>query len=420
MFHFKKIFACLLTVSLLCILSACGTADTDAETGGSAAPSVSAVQSSSAQPAEPSSDAPPETSSKAEQEEEQPSYGLFTEGYAAARKKLDTMTLEAKVAQMFLFRCPAENPLDAVQQYQPGGFMLFARDFDGKTAEQVQAELDGYQQASEIPMLLAVDEEGGTVVRVSRNPALAEKQFQSPQAVFRSGGMEGITEDALQKTRLLQSLGINANFAPDADVSTNPSDFIYARSFGRGGRETADFVKTSVLAYNSQKMACTLKHFPGYGNNVDTHTGVAMDQRTYESFEQTDFLPFAAGIEAGAPMVLVSHNIVECMDPDRPASLSPHVHKILRDKLGFTGLILTDDLSMQAIPSYTGGENPCPAAVKAGNDLLLSSNIASDYNALLAAVQDGVVSEERLDESVLRILAMKYSTALYDLERNVE
>lgn len=417
MFHFKKDFACLLAALLLCVLSACGTADVEVDP--SAAPSASTVQGSSAQAAEPSSDAQPESSSGAEQKEEQPSYGLFAEGYAAAKEKLDAMTLEEKVAQMFLFRCPAENALDAVQKYQPGGFMLFARDFDGKTAEQVRAELDSYQQASEIPMLLAVDEEGGTVVRVSRNPALAENPFRSPQAVFQSGGMEGITEDTLQKIKLLQSLGINANFAPDADVSTNPSDFIYARTFGKGGRETADFVKTSVLAYNSQQMACTLKHFPGYGNNVDTHTGVAVDQRTYETFEQTDFLPFAAGIEAGAPMVLVSHNIVECMDPDRPASLSSQVHEVLRDKLGFTGLILTDDLSMEAIPLYTDGENPCPAAVLAGNDLLLSSNIEADYHALLTAVQDGTVSEERLNESVLRILAMKYSTA-YDFERNVE
>lgn len=418
MFHLNKIFICLLAASLLCILSACGTADMEAS--GSIAPAASAVRSSSAQAAEPSSDVQQESSSETEQKEEQPSYGLFAEGYTAAREKLDTMTLEEKVAQMFLFRCPAENALDAVQKYQPGGFMLFARDFDGKTAEQVRTELDAYQQASEIPMLLAVDEEGGTVVRVSRNPALAERPFRSPQAVFQSGGMEEITEDTLQKIKLLRSLGINANFAPDADVSTNPSDFIYARTFGKGGRETADFVKTSVLAYNSQQMACTLKHFPGYGNNVDTHTGIALDQRPYEAFEQTDFLPFAAGIEAGAPMVLVSHNIVECMDPDRPASLSSQVHEVLRDKLGFTGLILTDDLSMQAIPLYTDGENPCPAAVNAGNDLLLSSNIEADYHALLTAVQDGAVSEERLNESVLRILAMKYSTSLYDLERNVE
>lgn len=342
--------------------------------------------------------------------------GLFAEGYPAAQKLLKGMTLEKKVAQVFLFRCPAENALATVQTYQPGGFMLFARDFDGKTAEQVRAAMDSYQQASNVPMFLAVDEEGGTVVRVSRNPNLAPKKFQSPQQVFQSGGMQTVTDNTVQKAELLQSLGLNVNLAPVADVSVNPSDFIFARAFGQGAQETADYVKTSVQAYNGQKMPCALKHFPGYGNNVDTHTGVAHDSRPYKTFETSDFLPFSAGIEAGAPMVLVSHNIVACMDPDRPASLSPEVHRILRDELGFTGLILTDDLAMEAIPSYTGGENPCAAALNAGNDLLLSSNPEADHQALLAAVKNGTVREERLDEAVLRVLAMKCCTQ-YQFER---
>lgn len=125
------------------------------------------------------------------------------------------------------------------QTYQPGGFMLFAKDFDGKTAEQIRTELESYQQASKIPMFLAVDEEGGTVVRVSRNANLAPKPFQSPQQVFQSGGMQAIVDDTVQKTQLLQSLGLNVNLAPVADVSTNPSDFMYARTFGQGAAETA-------------------------------------------------------------------------------------------------------------------------------------------------------------------------------------
>lgn len=343
---------------------------------------------------------------------------LFAEGYPAAQALLENMTLEEKVAQVFLFRCPTENALAAVQTYQPGGFMLFAKDFDGKTAEQVCTEMESYQQASKIPMFLAVDEEGGTVVRVSRNANLASKPFQSPQQVFQSGGMQAIVDDTIQKAQLLQSLGLNVNLAPVADVSTNPSDFMYARAFGQGAVETADYVKNAVATYNQQRMACALKHFPGYGNNVDTHTGIAVDNRPYETFTDSDFLPFAAGIDEGAPMVLVSHNIVNCMDAEHPASLSPEVHRILREDLGFTGLILTDDLSMEAIPAYTGGENPCAAAINAGNDLLLSSNLQADYNALLAAVQDGTVTEARLDESVLRILAMKCCTQ-YQMERVV-
>lgn len=424
------LFLMIAVLLLFAVGCAAGPAKTEEPNSSSSSMSVPSESESSAPPAE-TEERPEEPEGSASEESDASSSGqsavpagpattqeLFAEGYPEAQELLENMTLEEKVAQVFLFRCPSENALAAVQTYQPGGFMLFAKDFDGKTAEQIRTELESYQQASKIPMFLAVDEEGGTVVRVSRNANLAPKPFQSPQQVFQSGGVQAIVDDTIQKTQLLQSLGLNVNLAPVADVSTNPSDFMYARTFGQGAAETADYVKNSVATYNQQRMACALKHFPGYGNNVDTHTGIAVDHRPYETFMESDFLPFAAGIEEGAPMVLVSHNIVNCMDSEHPASLSPEVHRVLREDLGFTGLILTDDLSMEAIPAYTGGENPCAAAINAGNDLLLSSDLQADYNALLAAVQDGTVTEERLDESVLRILAMKCCTQ-YQLERVV-
>ena len=424
------LFLMIAVLLLFAVGCAAGPAKTEEPNSSSSSMSVPSESESSAPPAE-TEERPEEPEGSASEESDASSSGqsavpagpattqeLFAEGYPEAQELLENMTLEEKVAQVFLFRCPSENALAAVQTYQPGGFMLFAKDFDGKTAEQIRTELESYQQASKIPMFLAVDEEGGTVVRVSRNANLAPKPFQSPQQVFQSGGMQAIVDDTVQKTQLLQSLGLNVNLAPVADVSTNPSDFMYARTFGQGAAETADYVKNSVATYNQQRMACALKHFPGYGDNQDTHTGIAVDHRPYETFMESDFLPFAAGIEEGAPMVLVSHNIVNCMDSEHPASLSPEVHRVLREDLGFTGLILTDDLSMEAIPAYTGGENPCAAAINAGNDLLLSSDLQADYNALLAAVQDGTVTEERLDESVLRILAMKCCTQ-YQLERVV-
>ena len=424
------LFLMIAVLLLFAVGCAAGPAKTEEPNSSSSSMSVPSESESSAPPAE-TEERPEEPEGSASEESDASSSGqsavpagpattqeLFAEGYPEAQELLENMTLEEKVAQVFLFRCPSENALAAVQTYQPGGFMLFAKDFDGKTAEQIRTELESYQQASKIPMFLAVDEEGGTVVRVSRNANLAPKPFQSPQQVFQSGGVQAIVDDTVQKTQLLQSLGLNVNLAPVADVSTNPADFMYARTFGQGAAETADYVKNSVATYNQQRMACALKHFPGYGNNEDTHTGIAVDHRPYETFMESDFLPFAAGIEEGAPMVLVSHNIVNCMDSEHPASLSPEVHRVLREDLGFTGVILTDDLSMEAIPAYTGGENPCAAAINAGNDLLLSSDLQADYNALLAAVQDGTVTEERLDESVLRILAMKCCTQ-YQLERVV-
>lgn len=338
--------------------------------------------------------------------------GIFSDSVPSAREKLQTMSLKEKVGQVFVFRCPVSGAVKAVDDYQPGGYCLMADSFEGKTAAQVQKTLKSYQTSSKIKMILCCDEEGGTVVRVSKFPALASKPFQSPQTVYRLGGMDAVTADTVKKARLLKSLGLNMNLAPVADVSTDPSDFINARSFGKNAAETSKFITASVKAYESESFSCALKHFPGYGNNKDTHTAVVTDKRSYQSFVDSDFLPFEAGIKAGTPCILVSHNIVECIDPRNPASLSAKVHEVLRKSLGFTGVVMTDDLSMKGVTEAAGGKNPAVAAFLAGNDILLSSNMKTDFDALYAAVQSGTVSEERLDESVLRILAWKYSKGI--------
>lgn len=338
--------------------------------------------------------------------------GIFGKYNTSAQRKLAKMTLKEKVGQVFIFRCPETGAVKTAEDYQPGGYCLMAANFKDKTTAQVQSMLKSYQNVSKTHMILCCDEEGGTVVRVSKYPALAATVFQSPQQVYKRSGMDGIYNDTVKKAQLLKKLGLNLNLAPVCDVSTNSSDFIYDRSFGKNAAQTANFITTSVNAYNSQNLSCTLKHFPGYGNNVDTHTGIAYDKRSYSTFTSSDFLPFTAGINAGAQCILVSHNIVSCMDAENPASLSPKVHSILRKELGFTGVIMTDDLSMDAIPDFTGGKNPSVAAFDAGNDILLSSDTAEDFNALYAAVQDGSVTEQRLNESVLRILAWKYKMGI--------
>ena len=150
-----------------------------------------------------------------------------------------------------------------------------------------------------------------------------------------------------------------------------------------------------------------MKHFPGYGSNVDTHTGIATDTRPYTSFETADFLPFQAGIAAGAGGVLVSHNIVTCMDETLPASLSPAVHRVLRDTLGFNGVIMTDDLMMEAIKQYTGAQKAAVLAVRAGNDMVLATDFDVQIPAVLAAVEEGTIPMAQIDASVTRILLWK-------------
>ena len=327
---------------------------------------------------------------------------------------VNNLPLEAQVAQMFFARCPDVDAAALAGEYGIGGYILFGRDFEGQTPDSVTATIQSYQDAAATPMLIGVDEEGGTVVRVSANPAFRAEKFRSPQALYNEGGFDLITSDTMEKDELLSSIGVNVNFAPVCDVSTDPNDFMNARSFGRDAAQTSEYVRTVVGQMAADGMGMVLKHFPGYGNNIDTHTGIATDERPIETFRESDFLPFAAGIEAGAQAVLVSHNIVTCMDSELPASLSPAVHDILRDELGFEGVILTDDLIMEAITDYTGGENAAVLAVQAGNDMLVSSDFVTQYNAVLAAVQDGTISEDRIRESAIRIIRWKMDLGLLE------
>ena len=325
---------------------------------------------------------------------------------------LSGMTLEEKVGQLFLPRCPGSGAAALTKSLQPAGYTLYARDFQGKTKAEVQAMARSLQESAKTPLLIAVDEEGGTVVRVSSNPKLASAPFASPQEIYQKGGLEGIRADTEAKAGLLLELGINLNLAPVCDVSTDPGDYMYSRTIGVPASETAGVIGAMVETMEEKNLSGALKHFPGYGGNLNTHTGISVDNRPYEQFQKEDFLPFAAGIRAGAPSVLVSHNIVTAMDPQKPASLSKPVHELLREELSFTGVIMTDDLSMDAIKLYTGGQSPAVAAFLAGNDLLLTSDWSEDYQALLTAAKNGAVPQKRVEESVRRILEWKETKGL--------
>ena len=333
---------------------------------------------------------------------------LFREFEEEALILLDNMTIEEKIGQMFLARCPENENLNLYLSMKPGGFIMFGRDFYEKTKEEVIENINYYQNNSNIPMIIGVDEEGGTVVRVSSNPNLADEPFKSPQELFNIGGYEEIKRETIEKSKLLKSLGINLNLSPVADVSTDAEDFIFDRSFGKSAEETAKYVKVVVEAAKENKISSTLKHFPGYGNNVDTHTDSAYDKRSYEQFLNNDFIPFKAGIDVDVESVLVSHNIVESIDVELPASLSKKTIDILRNYMEFTGIIMTDDLSMSAVSEFSTIYPPEVMAVMAGNDMLIVSDFETAYNTLLSAVLNKDIVEERINESVLRIIKWKY------------
>ena len=376
---------------------------------------------SQGEPAGPGSqepDAPPETPDQPPEEPAEPEAPSWE---AEARALLADMTVEEKVGQLFFVRCPEEAGAEKAAQYHLGGYILFGRDFRDSagswlTEDQVTETIAGYQAAARadtgIPHLIGVDEEGGTVVRASANPNLFPHRCLSPQDLYAQGGMEAVLSDAAAKNATLLQLGINVNFAPVADVSTDPGDFIYDRAFGQDAQATADYVAAVVEAMGETGIGTVLKHFPGYGNNVDTHTGIAVDQRPYETFLDADFLPFSAGIAAGADSILVSHNIVTAMDGALPASLSPEVHRIAREELGFAGVLLTDDLAMDAVRSYAEDGSVAVLAVLAGNDMIVTTDFEEQIPLVVQAVEDGTIPESQIDQSVLRVLGWKHRLGL--------
>ena len=406
-----------LIVFLCVLLTGCApTSGTSAQsTGSQSTPQDSSGQSSDSS-SQGSSSGAPDASQDSEEPPSQPDPSV-TSGSTENQDQiieelLSTMTVEEKVGQMFFVRCPDTGAVEAVSQYKLGGYILFGRDFKDKTAEQVRNDISSYQSASGVPLLIGTDEEGGTVVRASSNPNLFSHRGLSPQALFAEGGMDSIIQDARQKSVTLLGLGVNVNLAPVADVSTDPNDFIYDRSFGQDAQATAEYVSNVVKTMDAEGIGSVLKHFPGYGNNVDTHTGVAIDERPYETFQTSDYLPFTAGVQAGADAVLVSHNVMSCVDNQLPASLSPAVHNELRSTLGFQGVIMTDDLAMDAVAAYAGDQSPAVMAVKAGNDMIITTDFQTQIPEVVQAVKSGEIDEAQIDQSVTRVLQWKYDLGL--------
>ena len=204
-------------------------------------------------------------------------------------------------------------------------------------------------------------------------------------------------------------MGLNLNLAPVVDVTTNQSAYMYERSFGKDTALTSNYAKTVIEASKKTGVSYTLKHFPGYGNNADTHQSSTTDNRSLDDIFNNDIPPFESGIRAGAEAVLVSHNIVASIDANKPASLSSSVHNILRNRLDFTGIIITDDLDMGATNSV---DQKYVEAILSGNDLLIVTDYEEAIKEVKKALQDGDISEELIDKLAFRILAWKYYKGL--------
>ena len=390
----------LLSLLLLLLLTACGGEVVPPPPEAPPAPKMPEVKPE-----------PPKTPEKLEEE--------------ALQALLESLTLEEKTGQLFFVKVPVENALEDVTTYHLGGYLLFGRDTRDKTANELIQTIASWQSQAVtydtgIPMLIGVDEEGSTVVRVSSNPHLRSKKFSSPQRLLKNGGLTAVEAETREKSILLKALGFNVNLNPVADISQNSGDFMYDRTTGGDETETAGYVSCVLEVQSRYGLGSVLKHFPGYGNNRDTHNGTAVDERSLDTFLNQDFLPFQAGIDTGKrfppqPAVLVSHNIVNCMDPELPASLSPEVHRILREDLGFDGVVMTDDLAMEAVSKYAAEGNTALMSLQAGNDLVVTTDYRTQIPRVIQAVKDGMLEEKVIDEACLRVLRWKLELGLLEL-----
>lgn len=330
---------------------------------------------------------------------------------------LSELTVREKVGQLFITSPSltgrnifANNPYLSVFEKIPiGGIAVYG--FEVVSPDQLTKLTRDIQSASRVPVLTALDEEGGRVARIANVSSFPVGKMPSAEDIGRTGDPEQAFAAGKKIGAYMKTYGFNTDFAPDADVNSNPNNTVIAdRSFGSDPKEVSRFVgRFADGLHESGAIAC-LKHFPGHGDtNEDTHYSAAVVYKTWEELRQCELIPFADNLDK-ADMVMVSHIILPKVTGDRtPASLSYEIMtNRLRGELGFKGVIITDALAMNAVKNYYTPEEATVMSFKAGADILLiPESLSRSYNAVLKAVESGEIPMKRLDESVMRILELK-------------
>ncbi len=333
---------------------------------------------------------------------------------------INSMTLEQKVAGLF-FVTPeqitgvsqavqaGEGTREALAKYPVGGLIYFAQNIQSE--EQLTEMLSNTVSYSAFPLFLGVDEEGGSVARVAK--ALKLDNVGDMADIGATGDPQAAYDAAQTIGTYLSSYGFNVDFAPVADVLTNPDNTVIGkRAFSSDAQTAADMVSSAVQGLQDTGVSACMKHFPGHGDtSADSHEGLAETERTKEQMQETEFLPFQAGIGAGCDMIMVGHITAPELTGGNsiPASLSEDIITgILRGELGYDGIVITDAMSMAAVTEYYESDVAAITALKAGADMvLMPEDFEQAYEGVLRAVQDGTISEERVNDSLARIYRVK-------------
>lgn len=342
-----------------------------------------------------------------------------------AEELLAGMTLHEKVCQLFIVQpsdltgvakvtAAGEATRQALERYPVAGLLYDASNL--VTMEQTRTMLSNVQTYAKIPLILTCDEEGG---RVNRLMHTIGTTYIGPMLDYKDQGPDKAAENAKTIASDLSFCGFNMDLAPVADVWSNPSNTVIGdRAYSDDFDQAAGLVAAAVEGFHEGGVACTLKHFPGHGDtSADSHYGSVYVYKALDELRAAEFKPFRAGIAAGADAVMMGHLIIADVD-EQPALLSHKiVTELLREELGFDGVVITDSLKMQAMTDHYGSGDIAVRAIQAGVDLLLCpQNLEEAVNALTQAVEDGTVTQERLDESVLRVLRLKIDRGIIPTE----
>lgn len=333
---------------------------------------------------------------------------------------IEVMPLEAKVAGLFIVTPEAitgvstavqagDGTREALAQYPVGGLIYFKKNI--QSADQITTMLDNTELYMRYPLFLAVDEEGGSVARLAE--AGVGTKVDNAKAIGESGDTNNAYQAGLTIGGDLSRIGFNLDFAPVADLANVEGSAIGTRSYGADAAAVSGFVGAAVQGLSEQGITACLKHFPGIGGSTqDTHTGLASTSRTAEQFRTEEFMVFQAGIDAGADMVMIGHiSAPELTGSNEPCTFSEAVvTDILRNEMGFEGVIITDAMNMKAVSDYYDSADAAIQALRAGCDMILMpEDFEMAYNGVLQAVNDGIISEERINDSLRRIYRIKYA-----------
>lgn len=346
-------------------------------------------------------------------------YTLKAETDDTVENIISEMTLDEKVYQMMFVTPEAISEEKCVIQasdalkngltaYPAGGIILFSDNLQDKS--QVVNLNNQMQMSSKIPLFIGTDEEGGSVSRLGSNSALGTEKLPSAADIGKSGNPEIAYTYAVSAAHDLKSLGFNLNFAPVADVTDTSDSTIGDRAFSNKFETACPFVANFTAGLREENVVSVLKHFPGIGScTADTHNGKSEINVTLDSLRKNEFITFKAGINAGADFVMISHTTAECAGDNLPSSLSKKViSEWLRDELNFNGIIITDSFSMKAVTNEYSSAQAAIKSVKAGTDMILMPySLPEAHSAIVSAVKNGEITEDRITDSVRRILNVK-------------